>query len=524
MGLIDYLTGWATKRRGGVAVASVELPPALPCRYLEEPAPLSYQAASFLLPLAYSVGGLPCRARLSRLVVGSPAELLAGVEPGPVAAGELAVEGVWFRWQAVTPAGPLGAWWHFPASGASFGGGGPADTAWPAQVQAIASAAAAQLKASLAAVPALAPSAFRAAACAAPAGGTGAVTGDWLRADFVYAIRGQFRPASVFCASTYLFSLARALGCPNPIRPDDPLSALAAASAAWLGASCRPTWLSRRLPFISAAGARIYLPVYELFNLLSLADLRLVIQNALVPQLRGPDLGALFLYRQRPGTPSGQPTANAAATRAARPAGTAGTAERMMYPLSFDHRRNDSLFPPTVFQDGRLDPATAAPDATDFLQRNDQAYRLLFLALYSGRLALSPAGAALIRDIHAAVIQEPAQQRLEVALTSGQPLAALVKLPERVARRAVELSDARLLASLAHGSPPVLAFVSRWCSRRKQAAMADAGRLLERALADGTADSDQLLADRVAILDQARAVMATERRDQEQELARRRRR
>lgn len=247
--------------------------------------------------------------------------------------------------------------------------------------------------------------------------------------------------------------------------------------------------------FRDAGIERPYLPVYELFNLLPAQDLRLVIQNNIAAGAQSESLGSLFMYKSVEKT-------------------DAGISERVEPPHSFDRRRVDPLFPATILEDGRLDPANAAPDLQAFLRRNDEAYEDLFKALRKDTLALSPDGTAIIGSIYVALVYAPKRRAFDGFVAAREPMTQIRGFAERIARRAVDTSSTRALAAAVYGSTEDLDFIARWCSSRKREAIADELKNLERALACGLVDLETAVIDRFTILEKARAAVEAESSEQ----------
>lgn len=517
---MDRLLGRARPPAPEVA----EPAPLGPLSALEAADPLALAAADYLFPLAFQAGKTPIRGR-----------------PTSVRSGEAALEGLpegpWFWWKAETGAGAAGGYWCLPPSLPPRDA--EAAAAWAKTATALAGAAAARLKALLAAAPGLAPSSF--AAGAFPQGGAPKLAGkSALRLDFRYAARGAFRRGSAFTSPGYAEILAGALGPGHgrasaggrlqdlPARSEspagaDPIGALLSASESILARNPASLIASRSFSFGLPEGPLSYLPLYECLNLLSDADLRLVVQNRLVPKAQGGSFGALFSYREA--EPSAPPAgATGTAARPSRPApGAAPEAKaapeagapppsRVVGPESLDRERLYPLLPEAVLEEGRLDPEHAAADARDFLARNDAAYEDLFRATRSGSLALSERGAALARELYLSMVYGPKRRGFEAFLRESRPVQELAGLPERIARRAVDLSGARSLAAAVFGDPGDLAYVAKWCSKGKRAEIEDEQRRVAAALDEGLADLEALKAERGALLAKAKAVMEEERR------------
>ncbi len=476
MGIRDFLRRLAGREpAGGDAPPEPERPGPLASLELSEP--LDALAAEFLFPFAFSIEGLPIRARPVALAAGPEA---FSREPVPMEP--------WFFWKADTPAGRLGAYWSLPPAAPPRDAAAAA--AWSRTAAAVASAASARLKSKLAASPALAPSAFSAGPCPAPAlAGKNA-----FRVDFRYAARGAFRAGRAVSAAGYPLILARALGAGTDGLEADPLGALAAASRALLAGGAEAAWRDRVFRFPAAPGGREYLPLYDCLNLLSDADLRLVVQNRLLAKAPGPALGALFAYRTAAiGDPEG--------------------AGKVVPAQSLDRERLDPLLPEAVFREGRLDPDNASPDVDDFLRRNDAAYEDLFRASRGGALALSARGNELVGGLYVVLVYAARRRAFDELVRSGRPGTDLAGMPERIYRRAVDSSGVRALAAAAYGSPETLAAVSKWCSKAKRGELARELERIEASLAAGIADLDGLVEERLALAVRAAALLEEERRE-----------
>ncbi|MBL8968897.1 MAG: hypothetical protein JNG85_17975 [Spirochaetaceae bacterium] len=476
MGIRGFLRRLSGRERAA-AEARPEPEQPGPLASLELSEPLDALAADFFFPFAFAIEGLHIRVR--------PVALAAGPEAFP---REPVPVGPWFFWKADTQAGRLGGYWSLPPAAP------PRDAAaaasWSRTAAAVAGAAAARLKAKLSATPSLAPTAFSAGPCPAPAlAGRSA-----FLVDFRYAARGVFRRGCAVSAPGYPLVLARALGAETAGLEADPIGALAAASRALLAGGTEAAWGERVFRFAAPSGGREYLPLYDCFNLLSDADLRLVVQNRLLAKAPGPALGALFAYRTRAdGDPEG--------------------AEKVVPAQSLDRSRLDPLLPEAVFREGRLDPGNAASDVDDFLRRNDAAYEDLFRAARGGSLALSARGSELVRGLYVALVYAARRRAFDELVRSGRPGTDLAGMPERVFRRAVDSSGARGLAAAAYGSPETLATVSKWCSRAKREELARELERIEASLAAGIADLDGLAEERLALAARAEALLEEERRE-----------
>ena len=475
--------------------------------------PLDGLSIAYLFPLEFSVGNVPVRVRILRLeagtgpkpgatagadagaVAGSAAGMAVGSAAGVVAAAGAPAapapspEGPWFFWKAETPSGKLGCLWQLP---------GPAEDAatmatWEKTATALAAAAAAKLKETLAAAPGLTPASFSAGPCKPPALGA-----KYFRADFRYAARGAFREGNVYTSTGYPIVVAKSLGVASAGKIDDPLGTMLLCSKAMLGTAPENVWRSRVFLFKDAGIERSYLPVYELLNLLPEQDLRLVLQNNLAVGPQSDTLGSLFMYKTTVKTDS-------------------GIGERVVPPHSFDRMRVDPLLPLAVFEDNRLDPANAAPDLQAFLLRNDEAYEELFKALRKDTLALSSEGAGIVKSIYVAQVYVPKRRSFDAFVSARDPMTQIRGLPGHLARRAVDASDAQALAAAVYGSKEDLNFVARWCSRRKREAIADELKRLDRSLSEGIADLEAVIVDRFALLEKAKEAGEADAKEKNQE-------
>lgn len=482
------ITGFFNKLgKRGKETAVEEVPQAVkpaPLTVLEFENPLDGFSIGFLFPLAFTVGSVPVRVRPLRIEVRAD-----DTPPRDVGDGSQNMDGPWFFWKAETAVGKIGGFWHLP------GPTGDAATreTWIKTASALATAAAMRLRETLATSPGLAPATFSAGPCKAPVLGGKPL----FRADFRYAARGGFREGSAYASAGYPRIVGTSLGVHSGDLDADPVGTMVMCSQALLGTAPENTWRSRVFVFKDAGTERTYLPVYELFNLLSKQDLRLVVQNNLASGAQSETLGSLFMYRSIVRT-------------------EAGSSERVVPPHSFDRNRIDPLLPVSVFEDGRLAPSNAAPDLRAFLQSNDEAYEELFRALRKDTLALSDTGVALIRSIYVAMVYAPKRLAFDGFVSSREPMSQIREFPETIARRAVDMSGAKALAAAVYGSAEDLEFLIRWCSTRKREAIADELKRLDSALSEGIADLETVVIDRFAILEKARAIVAADTRGQKQ--------
>jgi hypothetical protein len=463
---------WKAKRDRQTPIQEEAQPEQAPILALEIDSPLDALSVGFMFPLAFQVGEVPVRARPVRLRAGTDA-----YEDGP--------EAPWFFWKAETGDGVLSAYWRLP--GPSGKEGEASD--WPKTARTLAAAAAAHIKAALSERPETAPKSFSFGPCPAPA-----LRGKALfRADFRYAARGAFREGSAYSSLKYPLALARALAAGRATDADDAIAAMVAASAAMRKAAPDSYWAARAFKYPSIrTGA--YVPVYELLNLLSDIDVQRVIQNNLVLKFPGAALGALFLYRGSIQTPS-------------------GVRERVEAPHSFDPQRIYPYLPASVLEDARLTAANAADSLEDFLQRNDEAYEGLFQALRRDALSLSPDGSTLIRSLYLSQVYGAKRLAFDALVREGKPFDEFMRLPEALARRTIDTSGAETIAAGVYGSKEASAFVARWCSRRKQDAIAEELERIASSLNSGIADLGALIRGRGALMDKAEALRQADRRE-----------
>ncbi|MBN2874804.1 MAG: hypothetical protein JXM71_06895 [Spirochaetales bacterium] len=454
------------------APEATPLEPMEPLVALDVDKPLDALATRFMFPLAFQVGEVPVRARPLRLRIG--ADAFTGTTAGP-----------WFVWKAQSPAGTLSGFWHLPGPE-----GDEKAAAWQKTAAALATAAAIKLKSSLASLPSTAPVQFSAGPCPAPS----LLGKPVFRVDFRYAARGSFREGSAYSPVGYPLVLARATGCDGSAAADDAIATMIAVSKALPGNAPDGYWAERAFRF-SGANDRPYLPVYELLNLLSDDDARLVVQNNLVIKAPGAALGALFLFKTTLRTPDAEDR------------------ERVEPPHSLDPQRVYPMMPATVFEDGRLSAQNASANLEEFLRRNDEAYEELFQAVRRDALSLSEAGAALIRSVYVAQVYSTKRRAFDAMVTAGRPFDEFKELSEHVARRAVDTSGPETIAAAVYGSAEALAFVQRWCSTRKKQSITDELERIEATLADGTADIGALIDSRSSLLDKAATIVETERRE-----------
>ncbi len=446
--------------------------PAAPREALELDRPLAGLAAAFMFPLAFQVGEVPVRVRPLRLQSGRSA--FSG-----------APASTWFFWKAQTSSRMLSGFWHLPGPG----GDEKVAEAWNKTAKILANAAAIKLRSLLSSLPETAPVHFSAGPCPEPALRDKAV----LRLDFRYWVRGAYREGSTYSGTSYPHIAAQALGCTPPAARDDAIGALLAGSRAMIDAAPESYWLERAFSF-AGSKVRHYLPVYELLNLLSDDDTRLVVQNNLVIKAPGASLGALFMYRKNLQSPE-------------------GAREYIVPPHSLDTQRVYPLFPESVFEDRRLEPATAAADLDDFLHRNDEAYEELFQAVRRDALSLSAEGTALIRSVYVAQVYSQRRRAFDTLVAAGKPFDEFKEFPERIARRSVDTNGAEPIAAAVYGSKEALAFVARWCSRRKQESIGEELKRIKTSLAEGVADLDALIANRLVLLEKAKAFVEAERHE-----------
>ncbi len=463
--------GWKGKRDRDSSAQPAAMPekPAPP-EALAIEKPLDALSVGFLFPLAFQVGDVPVRARALRLMAGG--EAFGGKPEGP-----------WFFWKADTASGPLSAYWELPGPPGEEQGA----SAWAKTARTLAAAAATQVKASLSARPETRPTSFSAGPCPAPALSAKPV----FRADFRYAARGAFREGSVYASVRSPLALARALAGADEANALDPIGTMVSLSAALRREAPDGYWAARAFTYPALRGVP-YLPVYELLNMLSDRDAQLVIQNHLVIKTPGAMLGSIFLYRGR--------------SKAAE-----GTRERVEAPHSFDHLRIYPYLPASVFTEGRLSAANAAEGLEEFLRRNDEAYEGLFQALRRDTLSLSPEGSELIRSVYLSQVYGAKRQAFDALVKEGKPFDELKRLPESIARRAVDASGADAIAAGVYGSEEALAYLARWCSRRKQDAIAEGLERIASTLNDGSADIGAIMADREALADKAAAILEADR-------------
>lgn len=465
--------------------------------------PMDTLAAGYLVPLAFDAGPVPVRAMVTSIDAGPEVFVAEASQP-------------WFAWKAETSGGRFSAYWYLPASGRDVipdsgktsGQPDAARTAWAGSAKALAGAAAAALKAAWRAIPGLTLDSFVAGPCPAPN-----LSGkNVLRIDFRYYVRGLPREGSAYTTVNFLPQLVTVLsaGFPAPesgtpetqvpaaaeTTADGNASSMRNASAVLLRAGLEPVWRARAFrppafpaprtddgtpqagqPAAAPPPSERLLPLYELFNLLSDNDLRLVVQNNLVVKAPGSALGGLFMYRD---------------------------GEKVVPPHSFDSVRVSPCFPPAVFEDRRLAPENAALDYDDFVSRNDQALEQLFQSILKDTLTLSEAGAALIRSVYIGQIFLRKRAVLDRAVVAGQPFTELKELKERAARRAVDLSGPEALAAFVYGSSEALSYIRRWCSKRKQESILDELAAVEISLETGVADVDTLMARRESVISKAR--------------------
>ncbi|OHD22246.1 MAG: hypothetical protein A2Y38_21500 [Spirochaetes bacterium GWB1_59_5] len=480
MGIKGFFDKRGKHSRAATIVESARPDKPAPLASLEIDAPLDGLSAGFLFPLAFSVGSVPVRVRPLRLELNAEAGAGAETQPGSSAQSTGCP---WFFWKAETPAGRLGGFWQLP---------GPSGDAavletWNKTASALASAAAPRLKETLASKSGLLPTAFTAGPCPAPALGNK----PFFRADFRYAVRGGFREGSAYTSASYPVLLSKALGIYHQAMDYDPIGAIVACSKALLRETFEDAWAPRSFLFKDVGIERSYLPVYELFNMLSEQDLRLVIQNNIAAGAQSETLGSLFMYRSAVKT-------------------DAGISERLTPSHSLDRKRVDPLLPNTIFEDGRFDPVNAAPDLQAFLRRNDEAYEDLFRALRKDTLALSEDGAAIIRSIYVAMVYAPKRSAFDGFVSAREPMTQIREFSEHLARRAVDTSGAKALAAAVYGSKEDLDFITRWCSSRKRETIADELKRLDKALSEGLADLEAVVIDRFAILEKVKTIKKVE--------------
>lgn len=458
MGLGNFFSKILTRKKKSVEIVEEIITETLPLSELLISDFLEYEAVDFIFPQAFSVSNVPIRVRSTYLKASSNA-----FDPN--------FSGLWFYMKADTAFGKIGV--YFCLSTPPLTLDAATNENIKKTVSAIAHMAAFKIKEKLEANSAFVSTNFVSGPCPVPslAGKSS------LAYEFSYSVRGVFREGRAYTSFMYPNMLLKAFGLDVSSFTNDPIRALSSASSFLTKNNLETIWSSRMFKYKTLSGERLYLPVYELFNILKDLDLRLILQNNILPKLNGISITELLLYIENQKTEQ-------------------GFVRRAISPHSFDEKRLSPLFPLLVLEEGLLNAKNASENVESFLALNDIVYENLFKATKNGSLELSPLSIRLIQDIYLKLVFSEKRKRFDKYILDGDRLAEIFALKENIIHRTVDTSSAKSLAALLYGRKDYLAHVIKYCSKRKKDEIAEEMKRIETGLEEGFLNFDLITRER----------------------------
>lgn len=437
----------------------------------------SSRAVSFFFPLAFIAGETPIRfqPRMVSIVPGLPDE-------------ETAPERVSWHQFAVKAAGlSFGAYWAFRASDSV-----PAERFAPI-AGSVAAAAAAALPAEFVRYGLADSAAAASKGVPAPPFGNAAL----FLIEGKAAVGGNLIEARVVAPLSYprtLIAAAAEGGAASALAGEELLAAFSRLESVLSGRERTPfldafatSYRSDPVPGARAPSGLLFVPIFEFLNSVSAEEYLRIVQGFLFRHCRKGDLVKLLFYRKTVQGPDGAPK-----RVVVRPHGLDFARLLAALPADLSGRVGDQI------REG-----VSSPTTDDFLKRNEDAYAAALGEYRQGALDLSRPSAAALEYLHARYVYAEKRKRLDAMIETDFPMAALRVLPAAAARRAVDLSDYRLLAASLIGGERNAAEIFRWCSKRKAENVKEEARRVNALLSEGNIDPDELCAQRTRLAKKA---------------------
>jgi hypothetical protein len=230
--------------------------------------------------------------------------------------------------------------------------------------------------------------------------------------------------------------------------------------------------------FLDARMGTDFFPFSAFADLVTDRDLALVAQNHLPRALAGQPLRRLVAWSQ--------------------PAPADG-ARRTVTPLFFDEERILRLLPPQGRETWERTAAEELGSREDYFELNRAVLAGIARAAQKGVLLLSPRARGILSRMALPGIQQRARQKLQEAVSSGVPFAALRKMSKPLVQRLFATQPDRAICLALAGSESELAFVRANVSAARRARLEEDLAHVRTQLSEGSIDPDEAMRARRSI-------------------------
>ena len=237
-----------------------------------------------------------------------------------------------------------------------------------------------------------------------------------------------------------------------------------------------------------------FFPFSAFADLVTDRDLALVVQNHLPRAMEGQPLRRLVAWSQ-PG-PSTSPSG----------------ARRVVTPLLFEEERILRCLPPQGREAWEGASAGELGSREDYLELNRRVLAGIAKAAQRNVLLLSPRARGILSRMALPGIRQQARQKLQEAVTSGVPFAALRKMSRPLVQRLFATQADRAICLALVGSEGELAFVRANVSAARRARLEEDIAQVRALLADGSIDPEEAVQARKSMETAARRMLEEQAR------------
>jgi hypothetical protein len=238
--------------------------------------------------------------------------------------------------------------------------------------------------------------------------------------------------------------------------------------------------------FLDARMGADFFPFSAFADLVTDRDLALVAQNHLPRAMGGQPLRRLVAWSQ-PGPGEG--------------------ARRIVTPLLFDEERMLRFLPPQGREAWERAAAEELGSREDYLELNRGVLAGIGRAAQKGVLLLSPRARGILSRMVLPGILQRARQRLQEAVASGVPFAALRKMSKPLVQRLFATQPDRAVCLALAGSEGEREFVRANVSAARRARLEEDLVQVRAGLSDGSIDPDEAVRARKSLAEAARRMV-----------------
>jgi len=327
------------------------------------------------------------------------------------------------------------------------------------------------------------------------------------------AVGGNLFEAHVLAPFSYIKTLASLIGEPAAMEMSaaDPLASFRLLNDLLPSRERTPfldalatSYRSDPVPGARALDGLLFVPFFEFLGLLSEDEFPRVVQGFFFRHCQKSELVKLLFYRKTVTSADGAPK------------------RVVIRPHGLDFPRLLAALPTSLAQrvSEQVKAGVSSPTTDDFLKRNEDAYTAALGEYRQGTLELGKPAAAALEYLFSRYVYSEKRKRLDAMIEKDFPMSALRAAPSFAARRAIDLSDFRVIAASLVGREQNATEIERWCSKRKMENVKEETRRLNALLDQSVADPDALCLLRSKLAKKAADAVKSQREERERELSR----